>query len=145
MNSVEAYKVSVDYGRSLQKLMSVDRYDMPKTFDVVSMLKEAKEEEKIVEIRLIYFTAPILTNMALAEINKLGLRPGNFFELLSASKINSEVIESYPIISLGSTFISKKGLEFAACLDSRISKNRIYFAPVYGKWLKCCRFLAVKN
>lgn len=146
MNSNVSFETSVDYQPSLQKIMSVDGYDMPKSFDMVKILESGKKiEEKIVRIRLIYFTAPILTNVVLLEINKLGFRPGNFFELLSVSKMNSEVVRNYPIVALGSSCTSKNGFELVPCLDSRIVNKRIYLAPLFGKWLQYCRFLVVEK
>lgn len=141
----ETYKVIVDYGLSLSKMIELGKYDWfnDDITDKHFELQGAGQHE--VELVLVHLNRNATTKEVLEHLNSLGLEPAKIEQLLAIGAAYPELQKQFPIIALGSVWVDVNGTRFCPYLDCHGGERRLGLAWSDDgiHWNVACRFLAV--
>ncbi len=137
-------RISVNYGRSLDEMKKAGNYDWMN--DDITAERFPIKGEGIKELvpELIHFNRSISSDNALAELDKMGLRPATIEELLAFGETFPEMQCKFPIIALGSV-CRVVGNRRVPYLDEDASERNLDLLWFGGDWNADCRFLAVRK
>ena len=137
-------RISVNYGRSLDEMKKAGNYDWMN--DDITAERFPIKGEGIKELvpELIHFNRSISSDNALADLDKMGLRPATIEELLALGETFPEMQRKFPIIALGSVG-EVSGRRSVPCLDEGGSERGLYLRWFGYDWYAGCRFLAVRK
>lgn len=139
------YKVLVNYGQSLQEMISAGKYNCV-TPDINSKhfpIQGSGQQEVIVE--LIHYGCEMLTDDVLNDLESKGMRPAILPELLVFGATYPEKQREFQIIALGSVWRHLDGNRSVAYLDRNDSRRLLYLDWVDRRWHDRCRFAAVRK
>ena len=137
--------VTVDYTDSLEGMIAAGRYDW-KNNDINAKNFPIQGAGNIaVSTILVHFNRYISTADALAELDKLGLRPATLPELLAVGAKETKLQKQFPIIALGSVWQSPHGDRCVPCLGYDGSERELGLSRIGHGWIDVCRFLAVRK
>jgi len=144
-NGSGTYKVTVDYGQSLDTMITAGRYDW-KNGDINDQnFPISGRRTSETEIALFHFNKGMSTDAVLAELDKRGFRAATLPELLALGADQPELQRQFPIIALGSVWRDPIGIRCVAYLDGSGAERylNLYW---YGRdWKDICRFAAVRK
>jgi len=143
----ETYKVMVDYGLSLSEMIKFGNYGWfndditDKNFPLQGT---GKQESELV---LVHLNRNATTTEVREYMKEQGLEPAKIEHLLAFGATYPELQREFPIIALGSVWVSGDGNRNCPYLDSRGGKRRLdlYWGGGAGHWHEACRFLAVRK
>jgi hypothetical protein len=143
---VVAFKVTVDYGKSLAEMISAGRYDWTNQDITAEHFPTEGKGTVEVELQYVHLNRSATTAQVLAEMEKLGLRPATLPELLAFGAANPEEQRKYWIVALGSSWVDgdDRGVPVLSGDDARRSLNLGWDGPQSG-WGGDRRFLAARK
>lgn len=94
---------------------------------------------------LVHFNRYISTNDALAELDRLGLRPADFQELCAFGAEHPNVQRKFPIVELASVWTNRDGHRYVAYLWSDAGERYLHLHGVAYDWDGLYRFLAFRK
>lgn len=141
------FRVTVDYGLSLEQMIAVGHYDKvssnitPERFPIRG---EGKVERKLV---LVHLNKVATTDEALAELDRRSLRPAWIEELLALGAARPDLQRQIPIVEIGSSFMDSDGGQCVAHLSRWGTERRLFLSrnDAHCPAHECCRFLAVRK
>lgn len=139
------FRVTVDYGLPLAQMIASGKYDWtngditPERFPIQG---EGKAPRELV---LVHLDKVATTDEALAELDRRGLRPAKIEELLALGAARPELQKEFPIVALGSRFVSRRGGRFFAYLGWFGNGRKLDLGWDGSGWRGVCRFLAVRK
>ncbi len=139
------YHLKVNRDQSLDAMVEAGRYDYANrdiTADHFPPTGSGTTEEEAV---LVPFDRFISTETGLAELDRLGLRPGGIAELLAFGEQHPEVQRQFPIIELASVWSDRFGLRLAAYLHGDAFERRLLLYWCGYVWFASYRFLAFRK
>lgn len=141
----QVFTLVVDYGRSVKDGVKAGSYDYANPDITEEHFPANKDEQDTKEqtFALYHFGKVIHSDDVIAQMEKDGKRPATLRELFAFGAKNPELQKEFPIIELGSFWVSRVGDRCVAYL-SRCSSERSLGLDWYGhSWLDHCRFLGV--
>jgi hypothetical protein len=104
------YLLSVDYGRSVKDGVIAGYYDGRIDADIVYAANFPTEREGTaeVEMKLIHFDRDISTEEVLRELDRMGYRPADIYELLALGEKYRGVQWGVTVVALGSVWFDGK-------------------------------------
>lgn len=140
------YSLIVDYERSAENAVMAGRYDWS-DLDIISRnFPITRRGKSKVAVELIHFNRYISTDEALRELDRMGYRPAELNELLAFGEKYPDVQRGFPVIALGSVWLSPDGSRCVSCLDDGSGSARsLDLSWVEGDWSDLCRFAAVRK
>lgn len=92
-----------------------------------------------------HFNRNIESDTALAELDKMGLRPATLPELLAFGAKYPDKQREFPIVALGSVWRDLCGDRVVAYLGCDSSKRDLYLDRLVYRWSAPFRFAAVRK
>lgn len=115
-----------------------------KRFDPIERCKGVSTENREVAFEYVHMDRDASTDEVLAEMDRKGLRPALYEELLGFAEKYPDEQRKYPIVALGSGAHVHGGRRVAYLWDDDDSRN-LYLYWIGGDWDDHCRFLAVRK
>jgi hypothetical protein len=123
-------------------------YVMPdfkgKRFDPIERCKSVSKENREVTFECVHMTRDATTDEVLAEMDRKGLRPALYEEVLGFAEKYPDEQRKYPIVALGSE-TRRGGTRGVACLWGDGCRRDLNLSWIYGAWHRDCRFPAVRK
>ena len=144
----DTYLLSVDYGRSVKDGVKAGRYEGNINPDIVFAANFPTEREGTaeVEMELIHFDRDISTEEVLRELDRMGYRPADIYELLALGEKYRGVQLGVTVVALGSVWFDGKA-DYVPFISFGNERRRLGLCPKYTWWDKEGRerFAAVKK
>lgn len=139
------YKIVVDYGQTLQRMIANGKYDYVNSDINTDNFPVSNGKQDIV-IELVHFGRGVESEAVLKEFESRGLRAATLPELLAFGATYPEKQHEFSIIALGSVWRIRHGLRFVPSLHRVGSERQLSLSwyDVFG-WLDDCRFAAVRK
>jgi hypothetical protein len=139
------YSVTIDYAKSVEQMKSDGQYDWSN--DNINGENFPITGEGVIEtmLELVHFDRVVGTSEAEAELDKMGLRPATIEEILAFGAKYPEIQREFPIIALGSSWVSRFGNRFVPDLSRDGSERSLNLDWSGNQWSEICRFLAVRK
>ncbi|MEO5927844.1 MAG: hypothetical protein ABIO72_03935 [Patescibacteria group bacterium] len=115
-----------------------------KRFDPIERCKGVSKENREVAFEYVHLDRDASTDEVLAEMDRKGLRPALYEELLSFAEKYPDEQRKYPIVALGSEALVG-GDRSVACLWLDGDGRGLRLSWVDDGWGDHCRFLAVRK
>jgi hypothetical protein len=139
------YAVTVDFGMSIEDLLTFGKYDWVSS-DITSGHLPTKRVGKMeTTIEFIHFGRNISSDDALKELDQMGYRPAEAHELLAFGAKYPGVQREFPIVALGSFWRESNSIRRVVCLYRRAMERRAGLCWFEGGWDGSWRFAAVKK
>lgn len=141
----QSFQISFDWEISFDEMVKAGKYGYvnrnitQKNFPLDA---EGKSEE---EVFILHFDRNLTSEQAIAEMDKQGLRPATSTHALHFGAKHPEEQRKYPIIFLGSSWVSSGGRRIVPCLCVYGDKRKLYLGWFSGGWDADCRFAAVRK
>lgn len=113
-------------------------------FKPIDVCKEVSTETREIEFELVHLDKRLDTDAILAELDRQGLRPALYEELLALAKQYPDERRNYPIAAFGSVCRDDADYLYLPYLDG----GRNLLMGCFGgpdPWTASCRFLAVRK
>lgn len=142
---VEVYPIIVDYSQTLEQMIAAGNYDW-KNSDITSDHFPIKGTGTVeLEGQLVHFGRSMSSEAVIAELNKMGLRPGTVEEILAFGAKYPEKQRQFPIVGLGSAWRGPDGSRRVVCLGGRGRERDLDLRWFGNDWDGYCRFLAFRK
>lgn len=164
----DTFSVTIDYKKSLADMIAVGKYDyvnpniVEKNFPIQQRpsVSEADmqssgnpyrtlgvQNDNSANIVLVHLNKAVKTSEVLAYMDKQGLRPAYIEELLAFGEKYPEIQRQFPVVALGSVWVSSGQGRSVACLGSGGSERDLglYWGGPDGAWGGVYRFAAVSK
>jgi hypothetical protein len=115
-----------------------------KRFDPIERCKAVSKENREVAFEYVRLDRDASTDEVLAEMDRRGLRPALYEELLGFAEKYPDEQRKYPIVALGSEACVDGGRRVASLWHDGFGRC-LCLGWVDGGWYGCCRFLAVRK
>lgn len=140
-----AHDIVVDYSRSLNAMIKAGNYDWVDS-DINSEHFPLKGKGKHeLTATLFHFDRFIVSDDAIAEMDKQGYRPGLNEELLFLGEKYPALQKEFPIVALGSVWRDPYGFRSVPSLRWSGLKRRLYLCWFDTGWYAYYRFLALRK
>src|ERR1039458_7111616 len=137
--------LTVDYSKTLEQMIADGKYDWKNSEIKAKNFPLNGQGTTAVNIELVHFNRNIESDTALAELDKMGLRPATLPELLAFGAKYPDKQREFPIVALGSVWRSLNGDRYVACLCCDGSKRFLRLFWLEDGWAAFCRFAAVRK
>ena len=136
--------ITPDLSKTMTQLIADGRYDwvngdVAKHFSIAS-----GQGVHPVDVHLLHYNKQMTSDQVLADVERQGLRPVTFQELLWIGIQHPELQRTFPIIALG-TVVQVHGYRYVACLGRGDRERSLYLRWSDGEWHEVCRFAAVRK
>lgn len=139
------FSVSVNYDLMLEGAARNGKYDWSSS-DITSDHFPSKRRGTVeVDIEIIHFNRNISSENAIAELDKMGLRPAVAHELCSLGEKYPEMQRGFPIVALGSVWRSLIGHRRVLVLCGDDGGRGLFLDWFVGGWGAGFRFAAVRK
>jgi len=145
LNALNAYRLIVNYDRSVEKAIKAGRYDWTNDNITSKNFPTKRSETAEIDIELIHFNRDMSTDEVLAELDKKGLRPAELHELLALGEKHPDLQREFPIIALGSVWRRSSGFRSCPCLSKDGSERDLDLGWFGHEWDARCRFAALRK
>jgi len=136
--------ISMDLTRSMLQLVADGRYDYVNPDIAKQCGITTGEDTRTTEVHLLHYNKQMTSDQVIADMDRQGLRPATFLELLWLGIRHPLLQLDFPIIALG-TVLQVGGYRSVACLD-RSGRGRLLDLGWFdGEWDEGCRFAAVRK
>lgn len=147
-DSCTGYTVSVDYGKTVEEMVSSGRYDQ-KNDNITSKNFPVNGNGVVtLNLELVHLSRVVNSDGVLSYMEANGLRPTNLAELLAFGATYPEVQREFPVVCLDketSSWVHPCGRRNVPYL-SRDGSDRMLNLDWFGNdWSAHCRFLAVRK
>ena len=113
-------------------------------FKPIDACKGISTDTREIEFELVHLNKDASTDEALAELDKRGLRPALYEELLAFAAKHPELQKQFPIVALGS--VCRDGARlYSPFVRFYGRERRLRFGWLDGRWLRSYRFLSVRK
>ena len=146
----QAFKVVVDYTKSLAEMIEAGKYDW-KNSDITQehfpVQGQGREEKDVVLFHFgrYIFGRYISSEDAIAEMAKAGYCPAQIQELLALGAANPELQKQFPIVALGSAWQSPDGNRGVPYLFWSVRERDLDLSWFEFDWDEDYRFAAVRK
>lgn len=136
--------VTMDLTRTMAQLIADGKYnwvnpDIAKHFSI-----QPNEGSRPTELHLLWYNKVMTSDQVLADMDRQGLRPATFLELLWLGIQHPLLQPDFPIIALG-TVVRVDGHRIVACLCRSVRGRCLRLYRFVFKWNECCRFAALRK
>ena len=114
-------------------------------FEPIDQCKGVLRDTCEVAFQYIHMGRDTSTEAVLAEMDRLGLRPALYEELLAFAKQFPNEQRQFPIVALGSIWVDPSGYRDVACLSEGSDERDLSLNWCDDGWFDSYRFLAVSK
>lgn len=139
------YPVTVDYSLSLAKMIKAGKYDWKNDNITAKNFPVKGEGKQAVVPELVHLNRFASTDEVLAHMEANNLRPATLPELLAFGEKYPDVQREFPIVALGSSWVSPDGGRGVTCLWGGGGGRRLDLIWCEVGWGDSCRFLVVRK
>ncbi|MBU4314955.1 hypothetical protein KJ673_00955 [Patescibacteria group bacterium] len=139
------YTVSVDYGKTIEEMVSAGRYDWYDDSITSANFLVVGTGVATIAIELVHLNKVVSSKEALAYMEANGLRPATIEEQLAFGATYPEVQREFPVVGLGSSWVYRNGVRHAPCLYGYGSYRKLDLYWYDDDWSESYRFLAVRK
>lgn len=142
------YRVTLDYGQSLDAMIAAGRYDWNNVDINAQNFPITGSGTSEIEIVLFRFVKSMSASAVQAELDKRGFRTATLPELLALGASQPKLQRQFSIVALGSVWRRPDGCHDVAFLDGSIVARRSLGLNCNwygGSWSGACRFAAVRR
>ena len=139
------YKVLVDYGQTLQRMIANGKYDFVNSDITSGNFPTTGNGKQEVVVELVHFGRDMKSDAVLKEFEARGLRAATLPELLAFGATYPEKQREFPIIALGSVWRSRNGVRSVPFLGRLGSRRELNLYWYDDRWYDDCRFAAVRK
>jgi hypothetical protein len=141
----DVYPITVDCSQTLEQMIAAGNYDWVNS-DITSEAFPVKGKGvvQIPDAKPVHFGRKMSSDAAIAELDKMGLRPATHTELLAFGAKYPELQRQFPIVALGSS-AQVHGYRSVVCLWSSGRERGLRLCWFGSGWVGVCRFLAVRK
>lgn len=137
------FSLHVNYGRKIEDAVKDGKYDWSNSDITSKNFPTTRKGTADVVLHLIHFDRDIESDDAIAEMDKMGLRPAETHELLALGAAQPDLQREFPIIALGSVWQGRVGYRCVPCLYRGGSERGLGLLWFGFGWHAYCRFAAV--
>lgn len=137
-------RTRVTYSLTVEEAVARGRYDF--TYGEINSYNFSHKPKgyALIRQRLFCFGEILVTPEVLVRIRSAGYRPSTLHELLAIGEQHPDEQRKYPIVGLGSVWLTEKGFHGVGCIDGYVRRRRLDPAWLEGWWRPEHRFAAVK-
>jgi hypothetical protein len=140
--------LTVDYSCTVQEMINAGNYGWINN-DITAkhfpLSTELNGKKVPVSTKLFHFNHTISSKDATSEMDKAGYRPATLAELLALGEAHPELQKEFPIVALGSIWLSAYDDRVVPVLSFDFSKRRLVLGWFGDGWNGNCRFLGVRK
>jgi hypothetical protein len=147
-NSAEEISLAVDYSQTVEQMVAAGKYGWKNpniTEEHFPLPVELTGQKTVVSAKLFHFNRSISSDDAISEMDRAGYRPATLMELLVLGFILPGLQRQFPIVALGSIWLSADGHRYVPCLGVGDGKRGLDLDWFDSVWRACCRFLGVRK
>ena len=138
------YKVLVDYGQTLQRMIANGKYDYVNSDITSGNFPTTGNGKQEVVVELAHFGRDMESDAVLKKFEARGLRAATLPELLAFGATYPEKQREFPIVALGS--VRRRDVDrVVPYLNGDGSKRLLYLSWIDNRWNGRCRVAAVRK
>jgi len=139
------FHLMVDYGRSIEGAVAAGKYDYANPNITATNFPTKRAGKVKLAVELVHFGRNIDSDEAIAELDKMGLRPAGLHELLALGEQHPELQRQFPIVALEQVWQRPDGYRNVPVLyESDRGRELLLLAFALG-WLDDYRFAAARK
>lgn len=144
--TVTVYTVTVDYGKTVEEMVSAGRYDRKNDNITTKNFPVNGTGVVTVALELVHLDLDkwASSEVVLAHLEANGMRPATLAELLAFGATYPGVQREFPVVCLDK-WVDPDGGRYAPCLGWNGSERSLFFGWFDYGWLGISRFLAVRK
>ena len=142
VNVGEVYMLNV-FGLSIEELVKQGKYGYANPDITDDNFKS--DEMHQTEIILRHFNNDMSTDAVLKALDEEGLKPATMSELLEFGSRYPDLQKQFPIVALGSVWLSRNGGRYVGYLDFYVGQRSLGLRWIGNGWRGICRFAAVRK
>ena len=139
------YTVAMDYATSIEDLIKQGKYDWSNSDITTKNFSTERTNTTDLKIELVHFDRSINSEDAIAELDKMGLRPAEAGELLTFGAKYPNIQKDFPIVTLGSVWRDLFGSRRVVCLGRGGHERSANLGWFGGDWNDSYRFAATRK
>ncbi|MBI4991797.1 MAG: hypothetical protein HZB99_01095 [Candidatus Harrisonbacteria bacterium] len=147
--AVSSFSVIINYDLSVESMVAHGKYDWKDDGITSENFPTTRKDKANLVLELVYFDQALTSKEVLKELDKRGLRPAEFHELLAFGVKYPEEQRKYIIVALSSVWQLLDGFSGSLYLFVNGDKRILgldYFEYLHNsKWGTSCRFAAVRK
>ena len=142
---LDEYVVSVNYGMGLAEMIAAGQYDWKNSDINTDNFPVTGEGVVETKLELVHLDKVASTDEVEAYLEENGLRLATIEELLAFGATYPDVQREFPVIALGSSWVSRDGHRHVPYLDGYGTERGLGLDWLDDPWDVVCRFLAVRK
>ncbi|OGY81471.1 MAG: hypothetical protein A3F54_02470 [Candidatus Kerfeldbacteria bacterium RIFCSPHIGHO2_12_FULL_48_17] len=144
-SSLPSYRLSIDYGKNLKKMIAEGNYDWVNDNITQKNFPIQGEGQQEVEAVIVPFSKAMSSEGVLGEFQKMNLDPPNLEALLALGAAEPELQREFPVVALNPVWADPDGDRRVTCLFGS-GRSRDLGLDCFGSgWNGYCRFLALRK
>ncbi|MFH1315615.1 MAG: hypothetical protein ABIH67_04420 [Candidatus Uhrbacteria bacterium] len=143
----KSFPITINYNQTLKQMIAAGKYDWTNPDIIAKNFPIQGKGEAVYELILVHLNRQATTRQVEEHLATQGLEPVRIEHLLAFGAANPNVQRQFPIIALGSGWVSPRGRRGVPFLDRNGSLrdlNLDWGAPG-NHWDASCRFLALRK
>ncbi len=141
----DSFPLRVNYDLSVESLVIHGKYDWGSDEISMNNFPTTKHGEVAEVLELVHFNAVLTSDEVSKELDKMGLRPAELYELLTLGKEYPNVQRQFPVLALGSVWHDRGSSRFVPYLTKKGIKRLLNLSYLDVQWGKRCRFAAIRK
>jgi hypothetical protein len=141
----DIFILKISANLSFSDRIALGKYDWTNSNINDKNFSDKAEKDYEVECKLFHFNKSILSEFAIAEMEKEGFKPANILELLKLGEINPNLQREFPIVALDSVWRGADSHHHVPVLNYDDDRRwlSLYWSGL--GWGDDCRFLGVRK
>ena len=139
------YPVTIDCGKTIEQMVAACKCDWSDPNIIGKNFPISGQGVVIVETQFVHLGKDTSTDEVLAHMAAKELRPADPTEGLAFGATYPELQREFPIVCLGSPWVSPTGIRRVLYLDGSDGKRELSLVWDGNAWNEYCRFLAVRK
>lgn len=141
----QVFHVTLDRSLSVDALVQAGGYDSTNPDINLRNFRVSRDEDTDIDLALVRFTQVLATADVLHALAAQGLRPATLRELLAFGAQYPPLQRQFPIVALGSAWMSSVGDRYVAYLWGNVRERGLGLRWLVGRWREVYRFAAVRE
>ncbi len=147
LKDANTFSITVNYDLPMGEAVETGKYDWKNDNITSENFPSTRTGMADIEFTFIHFDRLMKFEEVIKEFDRQGLRAAELLELLAfGAKYPNEQLHRFPIVALGSRWLSPDGHRYAApCLAKGYDKRGLDLLWFVGSWGSGCQFAAVRK
>lgn len=143
----DQFTITIDYTRSLEDMIAAGHYDWKNTDITSKNFPITGTGQAEVKLHLVHLNREATTAEVAARLDSLGFQSASIEHLLAFGEKYPDKQREFPIVALGSVWVSGYGDRYSPCLNGSGAERDLglFWLDPDDRWDGSCRFLAVSK